>query len=236
MFSRLKGLDFYRAIPKDLTETSTHSTALSICAAFFMLVLFVAELWAYLTVHVQSNIVLDPNTDALLRINFNITVMDMPCEFAVIDVVDVLGTRNDNVTLNINKWQVDENGIRRNYEGRNSEQPDLLHETRHDAEQLQRNGIHAVPLDTNSFDMWLSRHEYTFVNFYAPWCIWCQRLHPVWEAFAELAEQNHLPVSVVQVDCVESKELCLQHKVQAFPMMKLFKHGVFQGKSFRWLE
>eukprot|EP01039_Chlorochromonas_danica_P007538 gene7538-8336_t len=233
MWARLKNFDLYRRIPKDLTESSTHSTLLSLCAAFFMLILFIAELWAFLTVHVQSNIVLDPNTDTLLRINFNLTLVDMPCEYAMIDIVDALGTRHDNVTLNINKWQVDANGLRRNYEGRNMEQPDLLHETRHDEEELRTNGQHAVPLDTNSFDMWLSRHEYTFVNFYAPWCVWCQRLHPVWEALAEKVEADHLPVSIVTVDCTTNKELCLQHKIQAFPLMKLFKHGQYQSPDFR---
>jgi hypothetical protein len=42
-------------------------------------------------------------------------------------VVDVLGTRSENVSLNVNKWQVDARGIRRNYEGRNLEQRELDH-------------------------------------------------------------------------------------------------------------
>eukprot|EP01042_Synura_sphagnicola_P036236 gene36236-46361_t len=116
MFARLKDFDLYRKIPKDLTETSTLSTGLSMCAAVFMLILFVAELWAYLTLNISSNIVIDPNTENLLRVNFNITVLDVPCEYAVIDVAVVLGPRTENVTVNINKWQVDENGLRRNYE------------------------------------------------------------------------------------------------------------------------
>jgi hypothetical protein len=111
MFARLKNFDLYRKIPKDLTESSTHSTILSLCAAIFMLLLFIAELWAFLSYHIESNIILDPNTDSQLRINFNITVFDIPCEYTSIDVVDVLGTRNDNVTLNINKWAVDKEGI-----------------------------------------------------------------------------------------------------------------------------
>lgn len=117
MFGRLKEFDLYRKIPKDLTETSAISHGLSLCASLFMLVLFIAELWAFLSVSVVTDIVLDPNTDNLLRINFNITVLDVPCEYAVIDVVDVLGTRTDNLTVNVNKWQVDANGLRRNYEG-----------------------------------------------------------------------------------------------------------------------
>lgn len=169
MLAKLKDFDFYRKIPKDLTESSTHGTVLSICAAVFMLVLFIAELWAFLSLHVYTNIVIDPNTDSLLRVNFNITVLDMPCEYATIDIVDVLGTRTDNVTKNINKWQVDASGVRQNYEGRNPEQKDLLHDSHHDLRQLHANGVHAVPMDQGSFDSWVDGHEYTMANFYAPW-------------------------------------------------------------------
>lgn len=140
MLSRFKDYDFYRKIPKDLTETTAHGSCLSICASIFMLVLFIAELWSFLTLHAITNVVIDPNTESLLRINFNITVMDIPCEFAMIDVVDILGTRKDNITKNINKWQVDSNGVRRNYEGRNMEQKDLLHDIHHDMEALTLNG------------------------------------------------------------------------------------------------
>lgn len=75
MFGKLRDIDFYRKIPKDLTESTTHGTLLSFCAALFMLVLFIAELWAFLSSQIVTNVVIDPNTDSLLRINFNITVM-----------------------------------------------------------------------------------------------------------------------------------------------------------------
>jgi len=86
----------------------------------------------------------------------------------MIDVVDVLGTRNNNITKNINKWNVDAEGIRRNYDGRNREQPDLEHDTHHDNEALHANGVHATAVDESNFEQWVAHHEYTFVNFYAP--------------------------------------------------------------------
>eukprot|EP00607_Mallomonas_marina_P001957 CAMPEP_0182428972 /NCGR_PEP_ID=MMETSP1167-20130531/25169_1 /TAXON_ID=2988 /ORGANISM="Mallomonas Sp, Strain CCMP3275" /LENGTH=386 /DNA_ID=CAMNT_0024612237 /DNA_START=330 /DNA_END=1490 /DNA_ORIENTATION=+ len=160
--------------------------------------------------------------------------MDMPCEFATIDVVDVLGTRNDNVTKNINKWQLDARGVRKNYEGRNREQRDIEHDTHHpDMEVLHSNGVHAVPLDEQSYTGWLESHHYTFVNFYAPWCIWCQRLEPVWEAFAEKVEEEQIPVSVVQVDCVANRDLCMNHRIQAFPALRLFKDSQPQSPDYR---
>lgn len=239
MLNKLKDLDFYRRIPKDLTETSLHGTVLSVCAALFMLVLFIAELWAFLSPSTVSNVIIEnslgysASDSNQLRINFNITVIDLPCEFATIDVVDVLGTRKDNVTKNINKWRVDENGVRRGYEGRNVEQKDIMHDVHHDLEELQRNGIHAVPIDDANFESYLKEQPYVFVNFFAPWCIWCQRLEPVWEAFAEKVEVDHIPVKVVSVDCVANKETCGNQHIQAFPSLRLFKEGQIQPPEYR---
>lgn len=233
MWAKFKEYDLYRKIPKDLTETTTHGTILSICASMFMLVLFIAEFWAFLSLHITTNIVLDPNTDSLLRINFNLTVLDIPCEYATIDVVDILGTRNDNVTLNINKWQVDSLGMRKNYEGRNLEQKDLEHEIHHDLELLHANGVHATPMNEASFPAWIQQHEYVFVNFYAPWCVWCQRLEPVWEAFAEKMLVDEMPVSIIKVDCIENRILCSEQKIQAFPLLRMFKHGEVQPPDYR---
>ena len=76
MMSRLKDYDFYRNIPKDLTESSTRGSMLSVGASIFMFVLIVAVLWALITKQTITNVVIDPNIDSLLRINFNITTRD----------------------------------------------------------------------------------------------------------------------------------------------------------------
>ena len=67
----------------------------------------------------------------------------------------------------------------------------------------------------NEDDMpkWLENHHYTFVNYYAPWCVWCQRLEPVWEAFAESIAAEDLPVSIVKVDCSANAKLCTEQRV-----------------------
>lgn len=233
MLSRFKDFDFYRKIPKDLTETTTHGTVLSICASLFMLVLFIAELWAFLSVNVTTTILIDPNPDQLLRINFNLTLLEVPCEYAVIDVVDVLGTREDNVTKNVNSWQVDEGGSRRMYAGKNVKQIDLMHDVHHDLDELTDNGIHALVLTDKEFLPHLESHDVTFVNFFAPWCIWCQRLEPVWEAFAEKVAEAKIPVSIVKVDCVAEQHLCMNQKIQAFPNLRLFKKTEPQAPDYR---
>ncbi len=64
------------------------------------------------------------------------------------------------------------------------------------------------------------------MDFYAPWCVWCQRLAPTWEAFAEHVETEKIPIKVVKVDCVTNEQLCKDQKVHAFPTLRLFNKGV----------
>lgn len=75
-------------------------------------------------------------------------------------------------------------------------------------------GVHAIPLTEDMYESWVDTHHYTFINFYAPWCVWCQRLEPVWEAFAERVEAEDLPVSIVKVDCIANHNLCTQQRIQ----------------------
>lgn len=233
--SGFKVLDFYRKIPEDFVKQTSVGASLSLCAGIFMLVLFFIELFAFLSTSTETSVILDTNADTQLRINFNITLMDLHCDYAVVDVYDVLGTNTQNISKNIEKWQLDESGVRRIFSGRNREQKDIAHDTHHPSiEELHMNGVHAIPLDDESFDEFLKEHRFSFVNFYAPWCVWCQRLEPTWEAFAEELERlegtpDELQVDVARVDCVANREVCMQQRIQAFPTLRLFKDGqIFQ--------
>ena len=80
-----------------------------------------------------------------------------------------------NVTKNVEKWQLDEHGKRMIFQGRNREQKAISYEEHHPetVEEMMANGIHAVPLTEGGFDEYVQSHPYAFINFYAPWCIWC---------------------------------------------------------------
>ena len=106
----LRKTDFYRKIPKDLTEGTACGGSLSIFGSFFMIILFILEFYAYLSVDTMMNVQMDTNADALLRINFNVTMTRLPCQYVSIDVSDVLGVRKVNMTKNIRKWKVSGEG------------------------------------------------------------------------------------------------------------------------------
>jgi Endoplasmic Reticulum-Golgi Intermediate Compartment (ERGIC) len=71
-----------------------------------------------------TDLKLDENDEPRVRLNFNITMMDLKCEYAVVDVVSVLGTEQ-NVSSHVTKWHVDAAGVRQRYQGRNKQQKDI---------------------------------------------------------------------------------------------------------------
>eukprot|EP00960_Hanusia_phi_P042379 755466-Hanusia_phi.AAC.4 len=66
------------------------------------------------------------------------------------------------------------------------------------------------------------------VNFYTPWCHWCQKLEPVWEKSAQKFAQAHPDDSrlvLAKVDCTSDKaeSLCTKYHIDAFPSIMVFR-------------
>jgi thiol-disulfide isomerase/thioredoxin len=185
---RLASLDMYRKVPLDLLEGTRRGSILSTLAILTMTTLFFLETKAYFSSTLTTSLALDSNTEAQVRVNFNITMMDLKCDFATIDVVSVLGTQQ-NVTKHISKFPIDQNGVRQGYRSRNRDQHDVLlfdagvEET---IEELHADGEDAVSLDETLLEVALEENTYVFVDFFANWCSHCRDLAPTWETFAEV--------------------------------------------------
>ena len=50
---------------------------------------------------------LDASQEKKLQLNFNVTLYHLPCRFATLDIVDVMGTHFQNVSTNIIKTRVE---------------------------------------------------------------------------------------------------------------------------------
>jgi len=252
--SFVASLDMYRKVPLDLIEGTRRGSVLSTLAVFTMGLLFFLETKAFRRATLHTSLALDSNKDTKIRVNFNITMMDLKCDYATIDVVSVLGTQQ-NVSQHLTKAPIDQFGVRREYRSRNDEQRDVqLYDTTIELsiEELHEDGEHAISLDQTTLEVALEENTYVFVDFFANWCSHCRDLAPTWETLAEvmlevaedrvdegLHYQNHihseeefqaavrveLPVLIGKVDCVHHGELCSGYEIRAYPTLKFFVDG-----------
>ena len=126
-------------------------------AAVSISILFIAETKSFFSTSLNTDLSLHNNNDdeQQVQLNFDISMMDLPCEQATVDVYSTIGFEK-NVTRNIRKYPIDEYGVRQQYEARNWHQddvelwdpavPELI-------EDLHQDGEDAISLDAESFPM-----------------------------------------------------------------------------------
>ncbi|ESW21705.1 hypothetical protein PHAVU_005G092800 [Phaseolus vulgaris] len=226
--SKLKSVDFYRKIPRDLTEASLSGAGLSIVAALCMVFLFGMELNSYLSVSTATSVIVDKSSDGdYLRIDFNMSFPALSCEFAAVDVSDVLGTNRLNLTKTIRKFSIDSN-LRST--GNEFHSEPTTTNIKHDNEQHEESIGGALELTTDNFDKYAHQFPITVINFYAPWCYWSQRLRPSWEKASKIIKERYDPetdgrIVMGRVDCTQNGELCRSHHVQGYPSIRIFRKG-----------
>jgi thiol-disulfide isomerase/thioredoxin len=179
-------------------------------------------------VETQSEMVIDRSPHGeLLRINFNISFPELSCEYATLDVSDALGLKRLNLTKTVRKVPIDSNLAKAG-----GTAADLKHNPKYDEEHP---GEHfgdadfALPLTSENANQVMTEYDIVVVNFYAPWCPWCQKLAPTWEA---ATEEIHIKypledgrIRYAKVDCTDQVELCRKHVISAFPSIRIFRGG-----------
>ncbi|PSC73593.1 disulfide-isomerase 5-4 [Micractinium conductrix] len=227
--SRLKSVDFYRKLPTDLTEATLSGATISIATTFLILFLLGAELSSYMATKTRTDMVVDRSAHGeLLRINFNISLPQLSCEFATLDVSDAMGLKRLNLTKTVRKQSINENLGKVGAATEDKKMHDPKYDKDHPGFQYEDVNI-STPLSTDNFDAVASQYDVLIVNFFAPWCPWCQRLGPTWEAVTEDIH-NRYPESdgrirMAKVDCTAEVDLCRKHYITAFPSIRIFRHG-----------
>ncbi|KAL1299284.1 hypothetical protein HN51_043725 [Arachis hypogaea] len=226
--SKLKSVDFYRKIPRDLTEASLSGAGLSIVAALSMIFLFGMELSNYLSFSTTTSVIVDKSSDGeFLRIDFNISFPALSCEFASVDVSDVLGTNRLNITKTVRKFSIDTNLRPTGAEFHSGTTANII---KHDELVEEESVEGSLTLTSRNFDKYSRLFPITVVNFYAPWCYWSQRLKPSWEKAAKIIKERYDPeidgrIVLGKVDCTEEGDLCRSHHIQGYPSIRIFRKG-----------
>merc|ERR1719399_1917001 len=71
-----------------------------------MAYLFVSNIGEYMSMTTVTDVALDDTGDVHMRLFFNVTMERLPCQFATVDLADVMGTSLTNVTAEIVKFRV----------------------------------------------------------------------------------------------------------------------------------
>jgi len=223
----LKSVDFFRKIPTDLTEATLSGASISIIAAFTMTFLFGMELNSFLQTTTTTSIVVDQSAPGeLLKINFNISFPSLSCEFLTVDVSDSLGTKRLNLSKTVRKFPItsdleiigspviDKGLPAVEWESEDSQLPDV---------------DITLPINHENFEQTMKQYSIVIVNFYAPWCPWCQRLAPAWEAATAKVHDKYDEadgrIRLAKIDCTQEMNLCRAQHIQGFPSIRVYRNG-----------
>eukprot|EP00205_Picochlorum_sp_RCC944_P003875 CAMPEP_0182612710 /NCGR_PEP_ID=MMETSP1330-20130603/20606_1 /TAXON_ID=464278 /ORGANISM="Picochlorum sp., Strain RCC944" /LENGTH=488 /DNA_ID=CAMNT_0024832301 /DNA_START=142 /DNA_END=1608 /DNA_ORIENTATION=+ len=230
---KVRSMDFYKKLPTDLVESSLLGGTLSIAASLFIAFLLVAEFRSYMRSDTESIMVVDRSPHGeMLRINFNISFPALSCEYATLDVSDALGSKKLNLTKTVRKAPIDAESLAKvGYGVEDFKRPEPKYDEFPDFGDVDPYGEmdFLVPLDEASWDAHMNHYDVVIVNFFAPWCHWCQQLAPTWEAVTQVVHQKYPEadgrVRMAKVDCVATPDLCQKHQITAYPSIRIFIHG-----------
>jgi thioredoxin len=74
----------------------------------------------------------------------------------------------------------------------------------------------------------LSRQTPVVVDFWAPWCVWCRKLAPI---FAEVAAALKDEIVFASVNVDEERELAEEYGISSLPTLKFFCDGREIGET-----
>ncbi|KAK2659290.1 hypothetical protein Ddye_005823 [Dipteronia dyeriana] len=83
-----------------------------------------------------------------------------------------------------------------------------------------------LELDESNFESAISSIDLILVDFYAPWCGHCKRLAPQLDEAAPVLAGLKKPIVIAKVNADKYKRLANKYEIDAFPMLKIFMHGV----------
>ncbi|GLD92030.1 hypothetical protein PINS_up000563 [Pythium insidiosum] len=106
----LKRVDVYPKMHREFKVQTEFGATVSLVMTVVMVILFLAELKAYLYVHTHEHMVVDSTINEKLQINVDISFLAINCKDAHINAMDVAGDLQMDMHQTIKKSRLDQNG------------------------------------------------------------------------------------------------------------------------------
>jgi len=199
--------------------------------------LLIAESIKFFSSEVEETLTLDDSEfrDSL-ALYFDVSVYGLPCAFAQVDIHDYLSRAHFNVSEQLTKQRIaGESGeleleVFEKIDGFGSFHRDHARGGGDDVvpklSSIQLGSAQAESLTPNNFHATLrSRNDsFSFIDFFASWCVYCQRMAPEWKKLAETVKEKQIDVRIFKVDCVHYQGFCEKEGVAAYPTLRMY-HG-----------
>lgn len=95
-----------------------------------------------------------------------------------------------------------------------------------DQDVMKTETVSTLIKGVQDFQRITSSKPVVLVNFFAPWCHWCQALAPIYEGVAQRVVQGSLSANVIiaKVDCTDrgNLDVCHMNRIQALPTLIAF--------------
>lgn len=168
-----------------------------------------------------------------MQVNFNFTFPKLSCEYASVDAMNFMGTHDAGLSARVSKIHLDAHGRQLGAHKDRKEAQHTIDEKPHEGE------IKSLSLQTSNFDSTKMEYDIVIVNFFTPWCHWCQKLEPVWEKAAAKVKDEHPGKELVlaKVDCTadNAESLCTKYHIDAFPTIMVFRKVNEVGNTWQSL-
>ncbi|KAG0378767.1 hypothetical protein BGX24_002861 [Mortierella sp. AD032] len=108
--SRFKNFDAYAKTLDDFRVKTSTGAAVTLVSAVVIAVLLLGEFFDYRSIHTESSLVVDGGRKAKMAIDFDITFPKIPCYILTLDVMDVAGDHQSDISHSVYKVQLSPDG------------------------------------------------------------------------------------------------------------------------------
>ncbi|KAG0309455.1 hypothetical protein BGZ98_002340 [Dissophora globulifera] len=108
--SRFKNFDAYAKTLDDFRVKTSTGAAVTLVSACIIFILLLGEFFDYRSIHLESSLVVDGGRKEKMSIDFDITFPKIPCYILTLDVMDVAGEHQSDITHSVYKVQLSPDG------------------------------------------------------------------------------------------------------------------------------